>query len=197
MKALVASLLIFWAQASSPQIRRPFKSDPPVMCDACPSLNAPIEPFKVFSNTYYVGTERLSSILIASAGGHILLDTGLPQSAELIDRNIRKLGFRIEDVKLIVVTHAVFDRAGGVHALQHASGARVAASRQDADSLRRSGDIARVASVRVVRDGETLRAGSLSVTAHVLPDLTAWLWKSCEGTTCRDFVYNGSPLARE
>lgn len=82
----------------------------------------------MFANTYYVGVDGLSAILIAGAQGSILLDGGLPQSAALIDANIRRLGFRTEDVKLIVNSHAHYDHAGGIAALQRATGATVAAS---------------------------------------------------------------------
>ena len=211
MKALACAALLLAALASNPQIRRPFKSDPPIMCAACPGWNADREPFRIFGNTYYVGTERLSSILIMSDRGHILLDGALPQSAELIDRHIRRLGFRTEDVKLIVNSHAHFDHAGGIHALQHASGATVAASASGARALRQgeptaddpqygfgrpSNAFPAVSKVRVVRDGETLQVGPLSVTAHLTPGhtpgSTTWTWKSCEGSRCRDIVYAGA-----
>ena len=198
LRAAVALLLA--AIAQNPQIRRPFKSDPPIMCEACPAWNADREPFRIFGNTYYVGTERLSSILITSERGHILLDGGLPQSAELIDRHIRRLGFRTEDVKLIVNSHAQFDRAGGIHALQHASGATVAASASGARALKQGEpEFPAVSKVHVVKDGETLHAGTLSVTAHLTPGhtpgSTTWTWRSCEESRCLDIVYADSLTA--
>ena len=72
------------AVLSMAQIRRPFKSDPPKMCPSCATWNAPVDPFRVFGNTYYVGTEGLASVLITSNRGHVLLDGALPQSAEQI-----------------------------------------------------------------------------------------------------------------
>src|SRR6476659_9445711 len=90
---LVAALL------STAQIRAPFKSDPPKMCPQCAQWNAPLDPFRIFGNTYYVGTEGLSSVLITSENGHILLDGALAQSAEQIDAHIRTLRFNLKDVK--------------------------------------------------------------------------------------------------
>jgi len=196
---------------SAQQLRRPFKSDPPVMCSACPGWNTPMDPVKVFGNTYYVGTAGLSSVLVTSERGHVLLDGGLPQSAEIIDRNIRVLGFRIQDVELIVSSHAHYDHAGGIHALQVASGARVAASRGTADALNRGDEtpddpqygfgraateFPSVRKVRVVKDGETLRVGPVAITAHLTPGhtpgSTTWTWKSCEGSRCLDIVYADS-----
>src|SRR6185295_6431476 len=208
MKSVAAVSLILAAAAQNPQIRRPFKSDPPIMCDNCPAWNAPLEPVKVFGNTYYVGTERMSSVLITSEKGHVLLDGALPQSAALIDRNIRVLGFRLADVELIVNSHAHYDHAGGIHALQVASGARVAASKGSADALNRGDEtpddpqvgfgraateFPSVRKVHVVKDGEVLRVGPLAITAHLTPGhtpgSTTWTWKSCEGVRCLDFVY--------
>jgi metallo-beta-lactamase class B len=196
------------AVLSNPQIRVPFKSDPPSMCSSCQEWNEPTDPFRIFGNTYYVGTSRLSSVLVTSDRGHILLDGGLPQSAEQIDSHIRRLGFRLEDVRLIVNSHAHFDHAGGIHALQHVSRATVAASPSSARALGQGlptsddpqygfmGDFPRVPKVRVVRDGETLRVGVLAITAHFTPGhtpgSTTWTWESCEGSRCLHMVYADS-----
>ena len=107
-------------------------------CSSCAVWNKPQRPFRIYGNTYYVGTHGLSSVLIASEGGHVLIDGALQESAPLIAANIRALGFRIEDVKLIVTSHAHFDHAGGVAELQRLSGARVAASPWSADALKRA-----------------------------------------------------------
>jgi len=165
----------------------------------------------MFGNVYYVGVAGLSSVLITSDQGHLLLDGGLPQSAASIDRNIRALGFRTEDVKLILASHEHFDHVGGIAALQRASGAVVAASAAAARALRQGepnpddpqygfGHDARkfpvVATVRVVADGETLHVGPLAVTAHATPGhtpgSTTWSWRSCEGARCLDVVYADS-----
>ena len=170
-----------------------------------------MDPVQVFGNTYYVGTAGLSSILITSDRGLILLDGGLAQSAEEIDRHIRRLGFRTEDIKLIVNSHGHYDHAGGIHALQRASGATVAASASGAEALKRgentvddpqygfghdSNEFPKVAKVRIVKDGETLRVGPLAITAHMTPGhtpgSTTWTWKSCEDARCLDIVYADS-----
>src|SRR5690606_31722676 len=88
-----------------------FEADPPKQCPLCDAWNEPLEPFRIFGDTYYVGTTGLSAVLIASDEGHVLLDGGLPQSAALIDRSIRALGFSTEDIRLIVNSHAHYDHA--------------------------------------------------------------------------------------
>ncbi len=144
----------------------------------------PQQAFRIYGNTYYVGTHGLSSVLITSGTGHVLIDGALPESAPLIAANIRSLGFRIEDVKLILNSHAHFDHAGGIAELQRLSGARVAASQWTADVMRKGEvprddpqfgalrPIARVARVETLKDNETLNAGAVSVTAHLTPGHT-------------------------
>jgi metallo-beta-lactamase class B len=188
-----------------------FKADPPHKCDSCDEWNKPREPFKVFGNTYFVGTDGLSAILIAGDAGLILLDGGLEQSAALIDANIRKLGFKTQDITLIVNSHGHYDHAGGIAALQRASGAMVAASPSGAETLRRgenttddpqygfgraANGFPPVKNVRVIKDGETLSVGNLSITANFTPGhtpgSTTWTWKSCEAKECLNIVYADS-----
>jgi metallo-beta-lactamase class B len=187
-----------------------FPSDPAVPCEACGQWNRDREPFRVFGNTYYVGVEGLSSILVSTDAGLILLDGGLPQSSSLIDAHIRKLGFRTENIRLIVNSHAHFDHAGGIGALQRASNAIVAASPSGALAMKQghateddpqsayigTDRYLPIKNVRAVRDGEVLRVGSQEITAHFTPGHTpggtTWTWRSCEGTRCLNIVYADS-----
>ncbi|MGA2100121.1 MAG: subclass B3 metallo-beta-lactamase [Candidatus Sulfotelmatobacter sp.] len=181
-------------------------SSPP--CRECAEWNLPQKPFRIFGKTYYVGPHGLSSILITSPSGHILIDGALPESARQIAENIRSLGFRIQDVKIILNSHVHFDHAGGIAELQRMSGARVIASKWSAAVMRKGGvgpgdpqfgavrPIAPVQNVEELHDGETLRVGQISVTAHLTPGHTpggtSWTWKSCEGDVCYDIVYADS-----
>jgi metallo-beta-lactamase class B len=181
--------------------------DATIECTNCAAWNRPQAPFRVFGNTYYVGVAGLSAVLIASDDALILLDAALPQSAPIIDRNIRALGFRTEDIRLIVNSHAHFDHAGGIAAIQRATKAVVAASPAGARALEQgapvrddpqagSGAFPAVRPVRVLADGETATVGSLAVTAHHTPGhtpgSTTWTWRSCEGARCLDVVYADS-----
>jgi metallo-beta-lactamase class B len=87
-------------------------------CEPCAEWNAPQSPFRIYGNTHYVGTHGLSSILITSEAGYVLIDGDLPESVPQIVANIRSLGFRIEDAKLILNSHVHFDHAGGITASQ-------------------------------------------------------------------------------
>lgn len=192
-----------------------FQADPPKNCgSSCDEWNKPREPFRVYGNTYYVGTDGLSAILIAGDAGHVLLDGALPESTPLIEANIRKLGFKLQDVKLIVNSHGHFDHAGGINALQRASGATVAASPSGASALRRGENtpddpqfgfgkadnaFPPVKDVRIIKDNEVLRVGNISVTAVFTPGhtpgSTTWTWRSCEGAACLSMVYADSLTA--
>src|SRR5690349_3054482 len=108
-------------------------------CAHCAEWNAPQAPFRIYGDTYYVGPHGLSSILITSDTGNVLIDGGLAESAGQITAHIRQLGFRVEDVKLIVNSHVHFDHAGGIAELQRLSGARVVASKWTAHVMSKTG----------------------------------------------------------
>jgi len=85
------------------------------------------EPFHVVGNVYSVGSAEVTSFLIATPKGHVLIDGGFPESGPQIARNIDKLGFKLEDVKVLLVSHAHFDHAGGLADLKRRTGAQVVA----------------------------------------------------------------------
>ena len=180
----------------------------PIPCSQCDAWNQPQAPFRIFGGTYYVGPHGLSSILITSSAGHVLIDGALPESARIIAKNIKSLGFRVEDVKVILNSHVHFDHAGGLAELQRLSGARVMASPWSAAVMRKGGvgkgdpqlgvvrGIAAIRNVHVLHDGEVVRVGDLAITMHLTaghtPGGTSWTWKSCEGSVCHDLVYADS-----
>jgi len=173
------------------------------------------KPFRIYGNTYYVGTRGLSAILIASPQGLVLIDGTLPQNAAQIETNIKALGFRVTDVKVILNSHAHSDHAGAIAALVRDSGARVEASEAGARELMLGGKDPEdpqygeaplyppVAKVTTVSDGGMVRLGDLAMTAHYTPGhtpgSTTWSWQSCEAGRCENIVYADSlsPLAAE
>jgi metallo-beta-lactamase class B len=172
---------------------------------------APQEPFPVVGSTYYVGTGGISAVLIASKAGHILLDAGGPKAADQVAAHIRKLGFRVEDIRYILSSHVHQDHAGAIAALQKLSGATVVGSPASVRLLE-SGQpdradpqypnltpIAPVAKTRAVRDGETIRLGPLAVTAHFTPGHTkggtSWTWQAEEGGRTLNLVFADSLFA--
>jgi metallo-beta-lactamase class B len=176
-----------------------------------PALNAPQAPFRIYGNSYYVGTHGVASVLITSPRGHVLIDGDLAVSAPMIAAHIRALGFRVEDVKLILNTHVHCDHAGGIAALQRMSGAEVKASPASAAVLR-DGAVARddpqfgstappppVAHVSAIVNGEALHVGPIAITAHFTPGHTeggtSWTWDACETARCLHMVDGDSLTA--
>lgn len=206
LSVLIIATTLLGGERAAAQLRDTIRVDYPASkCRNCAVWNRPQQPFRIFGNTYYVGTHGLSSILITSPTGHVLIDGALPSSAPIIADHIRTLGFKVEDVKLIVNSHAHFDHAGGISALQHMSHARVAALPWSARTLSRGESDAEdpqfgignpfppAHDVQVIRDGEVMRAGALALTAHATPGHTpggtSWTWTSCEGSRCLHMLY--------
>src|SRR4051794_8001535 len=91
------------------------------------SWNQPVEPYRIAGNLYYVGASDITSFLIATPVGLILIDGGFAETVPIIRENVRKLGFRMEDVKFLLNSHAHYDHAGGLAELKRITGARLLA----------------------------------------------------------------------
>jgi metallo-beta-lactamase class B len=208
--ALFATWLLpgLLATAASPP---PSADTRPVHCDDCAQWNQPQPPFRISGNTWYVGTRGLSALLVDTGHGLVLLDGGLPQSAQRIADSVRALGFDIGDVKWILNSHAHFDHAGGIASLQRLSGAQVAASARGRDALRLGGvavpddpqagfgeafRFPGLPDVQTIADGGTIELGDVTLVARYTPGhtpgATTWTWRSCEGARCVDMVYADS-----
>lgn len=211
MSIMKQFMLVLAAAMASPILAQAHEANPgAVDCDSCEQWNVPVQPFKLVGNSWYVGVTGVSAVLVTGPQGHILLDGGLPQSAPLIEANIRALGFRMEDVKLILNSHAHWDHAGGIAALQRASGATVLASAASARALQGGTNtlddpqyqaesvvhVPKVAQVTLIKDGEVVKLGPLQLTAHMTPGHTTggttWTWQSCENDRCLNMVYADS-----
>jgi metallo-beta-lactamase class B len=196
----------------------PVEQAGPAFARACKDSvewDKPAPPVRIHGNAYLVGTCGISAILITGSDGHILIDSGTEAGAELVAANIRRLGFRLEDVKILLHSHEHFDHVGGIARLQHLSGAQLFASASAAAVFRTGApgagdpqagmhppiDPARVD--RIIRDGETVRLGNLAVRAVATKGHThgalSWHWVSCDGGVCRTIVYADSltPVSRD
>lgn len=138
-------------------------------------------PVPISAGLYYVGTAGLSSFLITTPQGHILIDGGMPENAPLIEASIAAAGFNIRDVRYLLNSHAHFDHAGGLAQLKADSGAQMVASAGDKPALEAgrvdygpSADtpFPAVRVDRVIGDGETVTLGGVTLTAHLTPGHT-------------------------
>lgn len=167
------------------------------------SWNRPVEPYRIVGNLYYVGASDITSYLIATPGGLILIDGGFAETVPLIRENLRKLGFKLGDVKVLLNSHAHYDHAGGLAELKKATGAKLAASAEDAALLARGGrddhvfgdrfPYTPVTADRILKDGDTVALGGSKLTAHLTPGhtkgCTTWTTQVDDGGTKRDAVF--------
>ncbi|HVQ82076.1 MAG: subclass B3 metallo-beta-lactamase [Pseudolabrys sp.] len=150
---------------------------PPTLGAYLKSWVEPTEPFKVVGPIHYVGTKGLAAYLITTPAGHILLDGGMPGSAEVIEESIHKLGFDPRDIKLVLITHAHIDHAGTMAHFVQLSGGSAAVMDRDFEQLKSGGktdpvygkqpafQFPPVAAERVLKDWDVLTLGNIKMTA--------------------------------
>lgn len=171
--------------------------------------NTPVKPFRIIGNVYYVGASEVSSFLITTPQGHILFDSGLPETVPLIRASIKQLGFKLEDVKWLINSHAHFDHAGGLAELKTLTGAKLAAMEADALQLARGGkddfrwgdslSFAPVKTDRLLRDGDSIKLGDVTMIARLTPGHTkgntTWTMIVKDGGKTYNVVFVGSVSA--
>ncbi len=171
-------------------------------CEGDSSWTAAQAPFRIHGNTWHVGPRGIGVFLITAPTGHVLVDVGPPGVASLVEANVRRLGFEPRDIKWILISHGHCDHAGDAAALVRLTGAQLIAGAGEEALLARGGrddpqygDRFTYAPARVTRtakDGERLRLGALTVTAHATPGHTkgntTYAWTSCEDGRCLEIV---------
>lgn len=148
------------------------------------SWNAPFKPFRLIGNIHYVGASGISSFLITTPEGHILLDTGFETTVPRIRDSATQLGFKLTDIKIILNSHAHTDHAGGHATMQKLTGAKILMSEADAALLASGGrndftpyskDMMAYPPAkadRILRDGDKVTLGGTTLTCHLTPGHT-------------------------
>ena len=147
-----------------------------------PGWRRPFPPHKIAGNLHYVGTEDLACFLLATPAGHILINTGLTDSAPLIRDSVRKLGFRFEDIKILLTMQAHFDHVAAMTEIQQLTGAKVFATEADAPVLEDGGrsdpflgasfHFAPVKVDRRLKDGDLIELGDTQLKVILTPGHT-------------------------
>lgn len=149
-----------------------------------PNWTKPFPPFRIIGNIYWVGTWDLSTYLITTPQGNILVNTGLASTVPNIKAGIEELGFKFSDTKILTATHGHFDHAAGMAELKRLTGAKLIISAPDVELFEtggkadfRFGDTpsAQFEPVKVdqaLKDGETISLGGTVLTAHLTPGHT-------------------------
>lgn len=173
------------------------------------SWNQPVKPYRIIGNIWYVGASGVTSFLITTSDGHILLDGGLAETAPQIRRNVAQLGFKLADIKILLNSHAHYDHAGGLAELKELAGAKLMATEADAELLARGGkddfqwgdkySYKPVKADRVLRDGDRVELGEVRLTARLTPGhtkgSTTWTMKVDEEGKQFDVVFSTSVSA--
>lgn len=215
---IIRPLLIFAAAVTgaTSALAAPAAADPVAgqrfiaQCKGKETFDDPAPSVRIFGNVWYVGTCNVTVLLLTSPKGHVLIDAATEAAVPGILANIRAAGFDPEDVRWIVSSHEHFDHVGGLAALKKATGKKATGAtviaRDVAAPVLRSGTVsasdpqfeeihgfAPVTPDRVMKAGQTLRAGPLRLTMLATPGhtegSTSWTWTSCEGAECARFTY--------
>jgi len=142
-----------------------------------------VQPFRIAGNLYYVGNSDVSSHLMDTGQGLILLDTAYPQTVYLLLESIRRLGFDPDDIRLILHCHGHYDHFGGTRALVELTGAKTALGEEDIEILKERPDLSWAPEYglefyetfevdRPLVDGETIALGGTSIECLHIPGHT-------------------------
>lgn len=173
------------------------------------SWNRRVKPFRVIGNVYYVGASGVTSFLIATSAGHILLDSGFEETVPLIKDNVEELGFRLEDIRILINSHAHIDHAGGLATLKEMTGAELMVSEADALLMATGGrgdfqwgdrfSYKPVKTDRILRDQDKVELGGVTMVARLTPGHTkgntSWTMKVSEAGREYDVLFLGSASA--
>lgn len=163
------------------------------------------EPFRVIGNIYFVGGQY-GSYLITTPEGHILHDTGTADMHDLIVRNIETLGFDVQDIRIMISSHAHFDHVEGHAAMQRLTGAEVVALGGDAVALQTGRDNSAIGAPdfepvnvdRVIEDGDTVSLGGVTLRALATPGhtqgATVWQMTVQEGGQTYSVAFRGGEI---
>jgi metallo-beta-lactamase class B len=143
-------------------------------------------PHKIIGNIYYVGTKTLSSVLIVTPQGNILIDSTYERNVPTIAKSVADLGFKFSDIKILLGNHAHRDHMEGDAAVKQMTGAQVVVMAEDVDQLKALKPEGKEHPIdRIIHDGDTVSLGGVTLTAHLTAGhthgCTAWTTTVNEG----------------
>jgi metallo-beta-lactamase class B len=154
----------------------------------------PFPPHKIIGNIYYVGTRTLSSFLVVTPAGSILIDSTYERNARGIQKSVEALGFKFSDIKILLGNHAHGDHQEGDALVKQMTGAQVMAMAEDVPALQAMTPGGKKHPIdRILRDGDTVTLGGLTLVAHLTAGhtrgATTWTMKVEEGGRTYDVVF--------
>lgn len=155
--------------------------------------NKPFPSHKIIGNLYFVGTDNLGSFLITTPQGHVLINSDFESTVPQLRSNVEKLGFKFNDIKILLGSHAHGDHMEGDALFKELSGARVMAMEQDVPGLQAMKPGGKPHPIdRVLKDGDQVKQGDVTLVAHLTPGhtkgCTTWTTKIQEAGKSYDVV---------
>jgi metallo-beta-lactamase class B len=130
-------------------------------------------PHKIVGNIYYVGTRTISSFLIVTPQGNILIDSTYERNVPTIEKSVTDLGFRFSDIRILLGNHAHADHQEGDAMVKQMTGAQVVAMAEDVPALKAMKPGGKEHPIdRILHDGETVTLGGTTLVAHLTPGHT-------------------------
>jgi metallo-beta-lactamase class B len=154
-------------------------------------------PHKVVGNIYYVGTKTLSSFLIVTPAGNILLDSTYERNARTIEKSVTDLGFKFSDVKILLGNHAHGDHQEGDALVKQLTGAQVMVMAEDVPALQAMKPGGKEHPIdKILHDGEKVTLGGTTLVAHLTAGhtsgCTTWTTTAQEGGRTYNVVFSCS-----
>jgi metallo-beta-lactamase class B len=158
-------------------------------------------PHKIIGNIYYVGTKTLSSFLIVTPQGNILINSTYERNVPVIQKSVTDLGFKFSDVKILLGNHAHGDHQEGDAMVKQLTGAQVVAIAEDVEPLKAIKPGGKEHPLdRIIHDGDTVMLGGTTLVAHLTaghtPGCTTWTTKVRDGGKNYDVVFHCSLRAQ-
>jgi metallo-beta-lactamase class B len=154
-------------------------------------------PHKIIGNIYYVGTRTLTSFLVTTPQGAILINTTYERNVPVIQQSVEQLGFKFSDIKIVLGSHAHGDHQEGDALAKQLTGAQVMAMAEDVPALEAMRPGGKPHPIdKVLHDGDVVTLGATTLVAHLTPGhsrgCTTWTLKAEEGGKMYDVVIIGS-----
>jgi metallo-beta-lactamase class B len=151
-------------------------------------------PHRIIGNVYYVGTRTLSSFLIVTPAGNILIDSTYERNVRTIQKSVEQLGFKFSDIKILLGNHAHGDHQEGDALVKELTGAQVMAMAEDVTALKAIRPGGKEHPVdRILHDGDAVTLGGVTLVAHLTAGHTrggtTWAMKVTDGGKSYDVVF--------
>jgi len=154
---------------------------------------AQFPPHRIIGNLYYVGTRTLSSFLIVTPQGNILINSTYERNVPTIQKSVEQLGFKFSDIKILLGTHAHNDHQEGDAVVKQMTRAQTMAMAEDVPALQAMKPGGKEHPIdKTLHDGEMVTLGGTTLTAHLTAGhthgCTTWTMKAQEGGKMYDVV---------